>query len=210
MTKYERELKSFENALVYLPKSIRETKLRGARVKSIEKCVRKLTAKVETARRACETLPKHWTSYKPTKTGRGDRYARQEVSNLHIAISQLEREKDYLKRSKEAYAERFEDRRLHRQELRGLPEQITCLKALIEIAAKRKKPAKEKNKLDKWIEVTPGYFVEKHRIVTYCKTLPEEPIKNVSGGFYILSHHNGYAKFGMKQFHPGSVVECRA
>ena len=199
MTKYERELREIESGLNYLPRQIRETRTRGRKIRSAEKQVRKAQARMEVCRIACLSLPKPWGAYHPTQTRHGNTYTRQEVSAMHEAIKRLDSKKDFLKMAKERYADKFIDRQAYRLELRALPGKIECLKSLIEIAAKRKKPAKEKNVASKWIEVAPGYFVEKYRIVTYRKTLTQEPIENVSGGFFVLSHDHGYAKFTMKQ-----------
>lgn len=204
MTTYERELQRIEADLKYLPRQITETKLRGAKLKAAEKQVRKAQARVEFCRVACESLPKLWTAYRPTRTRRGDNYARPEVTNIHRAITNLKSKNDDLKRAREQYANRFTDRQNHRQELRGLPEKIACLKSLMEIADKRRKPKKEQS--SKWVEVAPGYVVEKYRVAAYCRTLKTEPIKNVSGGFYVITHPKGFVKLSLKQLHPGGRV----
>ena len=195
MTKHERELEGAQYTLNYLPKKIRATKSRGREVRKAQKAYRKAQAKVEFALIACRALPKAWQGYQPKKTARGNTYSRQEVTNLHAAIARRKWKAEGLESAKESYANRFVDRQAYRKELRALPDQIESLKSLIEIADKRRKPKKEPDKTAKWIEVAPGYVVEKHRIVSYCRTLPQEPKKHVAGEFYVIAHNAGYAKF---------------
>lgn len=197
MTQHERELEKLQGAASYLPRCIKETKARGRKLRTAKKKVRKARAVVEFCRVECQKLPKDWETYrrKPTKT---PSWTRPEVTAMHNALDKLGFLSDDLQGAQEKYSERHADRAQYRKELRALPDQIACLQSLIEIAAKKKKSAKCKNALARWIEVVPGYAVEKAKIAAYCKTLTQEPTKNISGGFYVLSHGSGYAKFVMQ------------
>jgi hypothetical protein len=197
MTKYERELRELESGLKYLPRSIKETKTRGRKLQTEKKRVRKARARIEFCRVECHKLPKLWTAYAPHGKHR-DLYARPEVTAMHNEQHNLRRALVSLQGAQQRYDSRHADRAEYRKELRALPEKIACVQSLIEIAAKRKKPVKAKNAMSKFIEIVPGYVVEKARIVSYCRTLATPPRYKVSGDFYELHHDHGYIKFAMR------------
>ena len=197
MTKYERDLQFLERELTQLPAKIRATKSRGRKVSTAQKQFKKAQTRVKMCLVVCQSLPKPWSEYKPINRKSGFAYSRQEVTRLHEEMGILSRIEQCLKDTQGMYENRFMDRQEYRKRLRDLPVEIESLKSLIEIAEKRRKPKNEKGKMAKWIEVAPGYFVEKYRIVSYCRTLPIEPEKILRDGFYILQHPGGYAKFAL-------------
>lgn len=170
--KYEQELSGLLNEEKAIPKKLTGIKRRGRKVRSCQNSLRKAEARVERARRRCESLPKPWTSY--ASHGKNhDLYARQEVTDIRRELREKGFFEDSLRNAVASYNSRYTDREELRDRFRILPDLIESAKQLAAIEAKRKaaKKAKpEKNWRDQWQEVVDGLVVSSKTLRAYLKT----------------------------------------
>jgi len=196
MTRNERELHTLRGNLSYLPIQIKQTRLAGCELRKAKKELRKKKINKEKCLRACNSLPKHWTSYH-NLPGIREKYSRQEVTDLHKAIHSLEFGEQWAIERQKSYDERYIKRDEYRKELKKLPALIEFMSSLVEIERKRRKPSKKQEIPTKWLRISEEYIIEKAKVNAYTKTINGNITKTISDNYLIFSHNTGYIKLIM-------------
>ena len=174
--RYQRELRELTYELKVIPRQLLEIKLRGLKVKSAYKSLRKASARVEQAGRVCRTLPKSWKSYRPHGKYQ-NHYARPEVEKMHDALNRYRQARETLQMAIESYHCRYDERKKLKLRAKSLPDLIESAKQITEIELRRKvmKAEKAKGKIEKskWQEVAPGFVVKADIFRRYVKTFKQ-------------------------------------